>query len=104
MKSGAETGLTKDGTQIGDGMRILVTGAAGFLGRAPLRALAQWAPDDQIGAMDLAPRRPLISFKPDERIEALFGRAPELSTAREEALGFAHDGTPNTLIKEALTS
>ena len=27
------------------------------------------------------------------RIEALFGRFPELSTARDEALGFADDGS-----------
>ena len=37
-----------------------------------------------------------------QRIEALFGRYPELATAKEEALGFAHDGTPTKLIKEAL--
>ena len=49
-------------------------------------------------------RRSLISFKPDERIEALFGRFPELSTATDEALGFADDGLPITLIKEALAS
>ena len=36
-------------------MRILVTGAAGFLGRALLRTLASRAPDDQIAALDLAP-------------------------------------------------
>ena len=47
-------------------------------------------------------RRSLISFKPDERIEAQFGRFPELSTAADEALGFADDGLPITLIKEAL--
>ena len=47
-------------------------------------------------------RRALISFNPDQRIEALFGRFPELATAKEEALGFAHDGTPIKLIKEAL--
>src|SRR5271165_4749447 len=40
-------------------------------------------------------RRALIRFEPDERTEALFGRYPELSTAREEALGFAHDGSPD---------
>jgi D-erythronate 2-dehydrogenase len=49
-------------------------------------------------------RRSLVSFNPDARIEALFGRYPELATAREEALGFAHDGTPKELITEALTS
>jgi D-erythronate 2-dehydrogenase len=49
-------------------------------------------------------RRSLISFKPDERIEALFGSYPELVTPREEALGFAHDGTSARLIKEALAS
>ena len=49
-------------------------------------------------------RRSLISFKPDERIEALFGRFPKLSTARDEALGFADDGSSITLIKEALAS
>src|SRR5271166_678946 len=32
-------------------------------------------------------RRALISFNPDQRIEALFGRFPELATAKEEALG-----------------
>jgi D-erythronate 2-dehydrogenase len=47
-------------------------------------------------------RRALISFNPDQRIEALFGRYPDLATAREETLGFAHDGTPTKLIKEAL--
>ena len=47
-------------------------------------------------------RRALISFNPDQRIEALFGRFPELATAKEEALGFAHDGTPIKLVKEAL--
>ena len=47
-------------------------------------------------------RRALISFNPDQRIEALFGRFPELATAKEEALGFAHDGTPTELITEAL--
>lgn len=46
-------------------------------------------------------RRALISFNPDQRIEALFGRFPELATAKEEALGFAHDGTPTKLVKEA---
>ena len=49
-------------------------------------------------------RRSLISFKPDERIEAQFGRFPKLSTARDEALGFADDGSSITLIKEALAS
>ena len=49
-------------------------------------------------------RRALISYNPDARIEALFGRYPELATAKEEALGFAHDGTPTELITEALTS
>ena len=49
-------------------------------------------------------RRSLIAFSPDQRIEAMFGRYPELATAREEALGFAHDGTPIRLLKEALAS
>ncbi len=49
-------------------------------------------------------RRSLIAFSPDQRIEAMFGRYPELTTAREEALGFAHDGTPIRLLKEALAS
>ena len=49
-------------------------------------------------------RRALVSFRPDPRIEALFGRYPELATAREEALGFVHDGTPKALITEALRS
>ena len=48
--------------------------------------------------------RALVSFKPDARIEALFGRYPELATAKEEALGFVHDGTPVRLLKEALAS
>ncbi len=47
-------------------------------------------------------RRALISFEPDQRIEALFGRFPELATAKEAAFGFAHDGTPTKLVKEAL--
>ena len=44
-------------------MRILVTGAAGFLGSALLRALASRAPDDEIVALDLAP-------SPDARVAA----------------------------------
>ena len=36
-------------------MRILVTGAAGFLGRALLRTLASRSPEDQITALDIAP-------------------------------------------------
>ena len=36
-------------------MRILVTGAAGFLGRALLRTLASRCREDQITALDLAP-------------------------------------------------
>ncbi len=47
-------------------------------------------------------RRELVSFEPDPRIEAVFGRYPELSTAREEQLGFAHDGSAMELMKEAL--
>ena len=34
-------------------MRILVTGAAGFLGRALLRTIASRAPDDEITALDV---------------------------------------------------
>ena len=34
-------------------MRILVTGAAGFLGRALLRTMASRAPDDEITALDV---------------------------------------------------
>ena len=44
-------------------MRILVTGAAGFLGSALLRALASRAPDDEIVALDLA-------SSPDARVAA----------------------------------
>jgi D-erythronate 2-dehydrogenase len=51
-----------------------------------------------------ADRRSLISFNPDARIESLFGRYPALATAKEAALGFAHDGTPTMLINEALAS
>ena len=36
-------------------MRILVTGAAGFLGRALLRTLASRSRDHQITALDIAP-------------------------------------------------
>jgi D-erythronate 2-dehydrogenase len=48
--------------------------------------------------------RALITFEPNARTEALFGRYPGLSTAREEALGFAHDGTTERLIREALAT
>ena len=34
----------------------------------------------------------------------LFGRYPELATAKEEALGFVHDVSPIRLLKEALAS
>ena len=34
-------------------MRVLVTGAAGFLGRALLRTLASRSPDDEITALDV---------------------------------------------------
>jgi len=47
-------------------------------------------------------RRALITFEPDAHAEALFGRYPGLSTAREEAFGFTHDGTTERLIREAL--
>ena len=49
-------------------------------------------------------RRALVSFNPDARVEALFGRYPGLATAKEEALGFAHEGTPTMLLNEALAS
>ena len=34
-------------------MRVLVTGAAGFLGRALLRTLTSRSPDDRITALDM---------------------------------------------------
>ena len=43
------------GKLVGGRMRILVTGAAGFLGRALLRTLASRCREDQITALDLAP-------------------------------------------------
>jgi nucleoside-diphosphate-sugar epimerase len=49
-------------------------------------------------------RRALITFEPDARTEALFGRYPGLSTAREEALGLRHDGTTERLLKKALAT
>lgn len=49
-------------------------------------------------------RRALITFEPDARTEALFGRYPGLSTAREEASGFAEDGTTERLLKEGLAT
>jgi D-erythronate 2-dehydrogenase len=77
-----------------------------FCGEVQLPALRLTVAEilDALSGLFGPERRGLVSFKPDSRIEALFGRYPELATAKEEALGFVHDGTPIRLLKEALTS
>ena len=49
-------------------------------------------------------RRALVSFRPDPRVERDFGRFPALATAREEALGFVHDGDATNLLQKALNA
>lgn len=50
-----------------------------------------------------AQRRDLISFKPDSQLEALFGKFPQMKTPQARALGFRHDGSAVSLIRNSLT-
>lgn len=49
-----------------------------------------------------AQRRDLISFKPDPQLEALFGNFPPMKTPQARALGFRHDGSAVSLIRNSL--
>ncbi|MCI0916281.1 NAD-dependent epimerase/dehydratase family protein [Pseudomonas stutzeri] len=46
--------------------------------------------------------RALVEFAPEPELEALFGRYPALRTAQARALGFRHDGSATTLVRNAL--
>lgn len=45
-----------------------------------------------------------IEFKPDPQLESLFGSLPPLRTPRARAMGFRHDGSPATLLRNALSN
>lgn len=47
-------------------------------------------------------RRALVDYRPDEALEAGFGRFPLLDAAAAEGLGFAHDGSVEALIRNAI--
>lgn len=47
-------------------------------------------------------RRGLISYQPDSELERLFGRFPVMRTPASRVLGFRHDGTAQTLVRNAL--
>jgi nucleoside-diphosphate-sugar epimerase len=44
----------------------------------------------------------LVRYAPDANVERLFASYPALDTEEAEALGFAHDGTPERLVEHAL--
>jgi len=44
----------------------------------------------------------LVRYAPDPQVERLFAAYPELNTREAEALGFAHDGTPERLVERAI--
>ncbi|SMF18715.1 MULTISPECIES: NAD-dependent epimerase/dehydratase family protein [unclassified Pseudomonas] len=48
-------------------------------------------------------RRALVSYQPNVDLEALFGRYPPLRTPQSRALGFHHDGSAQTLVRNALS-
>ncbi|MDE4537430.1 NAD-dependent epimerase/dehydratase family protein [Pseudomonas sp. ITEM 17296] len=48
-------------------------------------------------------RRALVSYQPNADLEALFGRFPPLRTPQSRALGFHHDGSAQTLVRNALS-
>ncbi|GLO56291.1 hypothetical protein PPUJ20066_23270 [Pseudomonas putida] len=48
-------------------------------------------------------RRALVSYQPNADLEALFGRYPPLRTPQSRALGFHHDGSAQTLVRNALS-
>ena len=48
-------------------------------------------------------RRALVSYQPNVDLETLFGRYPPLRTPQSRALGFHHDGSAQTLIRNALS-
>ena len=64
-------------------MRILVTGAAGFLGRALLRTLASRSPEDQITALDIAPP---LNAAATSRISWLSGALDDRDTMERAGL------------------
>jgi len=48
-------------------------------------------------------RRALVSYQSNVDLEALFGRYPPLRTPQSRALGFHHDGSAQTLVRNALS-
>ena len=48
-------------------------------------------------------RRALVSYQPHADLEALFGRYPPMRTPQSRALGFHHDGSAQTLVRNALS-
>ena len=44
----------------------------------------------------------LITYRADPKVEAQFGRLPMLATPAADALGFAHDGDVQTLVKRVV--
>lgn len=57
---------------------------------------------DALGKTYGEERRKLISFNPDPQLEALFGQYPRMSTPTARALGFRHDGSAASLIRNSL--
>jgi len=49
-------------------------------------------------------RRQLITFEPNEKLEAVFGRYPLLDDSASRALGLCDDGSPENLIRRAISA
>lgn len=68
----------------------------------PLLRLSMAQVIDALAAVYGEAGRGLISFAPDARLEALFGCFPAMKTPQARALGFRHDGSAATLVRNAL--
>ena len=59
---------------------------------------------DAIAAVTGADAAALVRYAPNPTVQAQFGSYPPIATAIADRLGFAHDGDPATLVRNALAA
>jgi nucleoside-diphosphate-sugar epimerase len=70
----------------------------------PTQCLSMRALVDAIAAVTGADAAALVRYAPNPTVQAQFGSYPPIATAIADRLGFAHDGDPATLVRNALAA